>query len=263
MKKYTCSIFLVVLFMFNYSYSQSIWHQWSENMTVRVEYLNSTMHSSLPGFKYTNQTLILSGKYPLGKIVRITAEVPMILEQITTPLKSSNESGIGNFLIGCELGDLNSPICFEAGVRPVLRKETEIFGLVGYFGDYGRGEIYTTEMRSYFAVINVKSVGNEGFVYRLRFGPTVLLPVNGDAITMVDYGLKIGYEESGIGLFTGITGRWNTKENEGKTAYHYAGLDGGYRVGSIRPALFYRIPLDKENKRLIKQTLGVTVSMEL
>lgn len=256
-------ILLVAFILINCSHSQSIWSQWSENMTVRMEYLNTTQHISLPGFKYMNHTLILNGKYPLGKIVRITAEVPLMLEQNNTPLKSSTKSGIGNFLIGCELGDLNSPICFEVGIRPALRKESEIFSLVGYFGDYGRGEIYLTETRSYLAVINVKSVRNDGFVYRIRFGPTVLLPEHGDAITMVDYGMKIGYEESGIGLFTAITGRWNTKENEGKTAYHYAGIDGGYRIGNIRPSLFYRIPLDQENEKLSKQTLGVTVTMEL
>ena len=48
----------------------------------------------------------------------------------------------------------------------------------------------------------------------------------------------------------------------GKSAYHHVGFDVGYRIDNFRPALFVRLPLDKEYADVSPNTIGGSVSVE-
>ncbi len=263
MKKIFGWFLLAVLLSLHTLSGQTLWTQWSDRIVVRAEYLHSNLQFSVPGYDMTGQVLILNGKIPLKNIVRCVVEVPFVWETFSSPLTGETKKGIGNFFIGCELGELSSPVFFEIGARPVVRQDLRFRGFIGYLADFDRGEIYQKEFASYQIMFNVKSPLDQPLVYRVRFGSTVWLPENGTATPFFDYGAKVGYDNTAISIHAGVTGRLNTKEEHGKASFHHLGFDVGYHLDTVRPAIFYRIPLDKEINELVKQTIGGSLTVEI
>lgn len=263
MKNIVGRFLFTVLLWLNTLSGQTVWTQWSERIIVRTEYLYSSVHTTVPGNELTGQMLLLNGKIPLGKLVRFTVEVPFVWETYSTPLKGETKNDIGNFFIGCELGDLASPVVFELGVRPLVRQDLQFSGNIGYLADFDRGEIYLKELASYQIMLNIKSPLGESLTYRVRFGTTVWLPEKGTAVQFFDYGAKVGYDNTAMSIHAGVTGRLNLKEEHTKASFHHIGFDVGYHFDAVRPAFFYRIPLDKEINEFVQQTIGGSLSVEI
>lgn len=254
---------LVCLFCLANAQGQTIWTQRSDRIGLRLEYLRPNFPSQSTGYEFTNQILTAGGKFPIGKTIFVTIEVPMSWEKQSNPYTSTSKNGLGNFFVGLEIGSVESPVFGEVGARPILRQDLGVSGLGGYFGDFDRGEAYFQEITSYQLALNLASTQRQGFVYRVRIGPTLWVPEAGKkTTTFIDYGAKAGYDDGALSLYIGITGRWNTEVTTGKAALHHLGFDLGYRMSAIRPALFFRLPLDKEISDLMNRTIGANVSVE-
>lgn len=243
---------------------QTIWTQRTEGVGLRLEYLSPTFPSNYPGYEFTSQILTFGARVPVGKVLSFLVEAPMAWETQNNPFASSTKNGFGNIFVGVEAGALGSPFYIDLGARPFLKQDVTVSGFGGYFGDFDRGEAYFAELTSYQLGLNIASTERRGFVYRLRVGPTMWVPEGGnESTTLIDYGGKAGYDNGVISAYTGITGRLNTKQNIGKTTFHHLGFDLGYRVYGVRPAFFYRVPLDKELSDIMSKTIGVNVTVEL
>lgn len=257
-------LLLVVLFYVENSQAQTIWSQRTDAIGVKLEFLSPNFPNSYPGYDFTSKTLTLNGRYPIGEFVVVLLETPMTWENSTSPYSSTSKNGLGNLFVGIEIGSMDSPIYGELGARPILRQELGASGIGAYYGDFDRGEAYIKEFTSYQLALNIVSTRREGFVYRIRLGPTICVPEQGKkSTTFVDYGAKAGFDNGALSLYTGLTGRWNTEEERGKTAFHHLGFDFGYRISGIRPAIFFRLPLDKELSDLMDRTIGASVAVEL
>ena len=264
MKRSIFTLFFGVLCCLDCAQSQTIWTQRSERAMLRLEYLSPSFANAFPGFGFTSQIVTLTGRYPIGTSIVVVLEAPMAWESQSTPFGSTSQNGLGNMFLGLEIGSIESMVYGEIGARPILRQDLGASGIGGYLGDYDRGEAYFKEMTSYQFALNVASPRKDGFVYRVRVGPTFWVPEEGKkTTTFLDYGGKAGFDDGALSLYTGITGRWMTTTHTGKAVYHHLGFDLGYRFNTIRPALFVRFPLDKEINDIMNRTIGANVSVEL
>ncbi len=243
--------------------AQTIWTQRSERTGIRIEFLSPQFKEPFPGLTYSYNILTVSGRVPLGDVVAVLVEMPMAWESYKSSFMSESENGIGNPFIGLEIGSRESAFYGELGARPFLRQDLGAMGFPGFYGDYERAEAYIKEMQSFECALNIASTERQGFVYRVRVGATILSPESSESSTFVDYGAKTGYDDGQFSVYAGITGRANTESTAGKAAYHHVGLDLGYRIGGIRPAFFFRIPLDKEISEMMPQTIGGSILIEL
>jgi hypothetical protein len=252
---------VVSLFSVNKTLAQGIWTQRTDKIQIKVEYLKPSFANQYPGSNFSSNIFALNARIPIGKSVFALVEASTVSESFSFGGSSSTKSSWGNPLFGIEIGDVTSMIYGELGFRPSGKKD--FTGFSGYYSDFERAEAYVPDLTTYYAAVNVGSTARNGFVYQVRVGPTIWSPKNGgDSETIIDYGVKGGYEENGISLYSALTGRWNTKVKGGKSAFHFLGFDLGYRIQMVRPALFFRLPLDKEYSDVVKQTIGVSATVE-
>ena len=243
---------------------QTIWNQRTEGVGIRLEYLSPAFATTSPGHEFTSQIVTLGGRVPVGKLLCVLVEAPMAWETQNNPIASSTKNGFGNVFVGLEVGTISSPFFLDLGARPFLKQDVMVSGFGGYYGDFDRCEAYLQEMISYRLGVNIASTERHGFVYRLRVGPTWWVPERGnETTTIIDYGAKAGFDDGAISVYAGITGRWNTTVDVEKNKYHHLGFDLGYRINGVRPAFFYRVPLEKDLSDVISRTIGGSVAVEL
>ena len=243
--------------------AQSLWTQRSNRAGIRLEFLSPQFKTNSPGFSYSYSILTLSGRIPFGGVVAAIVEVPMVWETSRNPISEISANDIGNMFIGIEIGSPESWIFGEVGARPFLRQEMKTSMIGGYLGDFDRFEAYYREVTTYELALNVASTERKGFVYRIRVGPTIVTPESNEGTTFIDYGAKAGYDDGSLSLYGGFTGRASTESGSGKNVFHHLGFDLGYRLGSVRPAFFIRLPLDKEINETMPQTIGGSISVEI
>ncbi|MGB2867422.1 MAG: hypothetical protein WBD36_03135, partial [Bacteroidota bacterium] len=238
---------LIVVVLFATTQAQTIWTQRSDGPQIRLEVLRPSIKSGA-GVDFSSTIITLDGRVPITKGIAVQVEVPYTSEKISSPFFSESQSQVGNPYLGFEISSEGFPVFAELGFRPMLvtsQKSSVSFGAV--FGDFERAEAYLEDLTTFQFALNVASPGRQGFVYRVKAGPTIWSPKGGgDATTLIDYGAKAGYDNGAISAYAGLTGRWNTEVKSGKSTYHFLGFDLGYRIDRFRPALFVHLPLDKE-----------------
>lgn len=255
-------IFILGSMISNETHAQAVWAPRSDLTSVRVEYISPQFKSMSPGYTYTYRIFTLSGRVPLGHSFAALIEVPFIWETMRNPFQDNSKNDIGNTYFGVEIGSSDSWIFGEIGFRPIMRQEMNLGGFGGYYGDFDRFEAHFREIVSYQLAINAGSIDRTGFAYRVRVGPTIVAPENGEQTTFIDYGARVGFDNGSVTVFGGLTGRASTKEGSGKKAFHHAGLDVGYRFRGIRPAFIIRWPLDKEINEILTQSIGAGLTVE-
>jgi hypothetical protein len=274
MKHQMSSHLLVALLVLGESQAQTIWTQRTAGSRLTIEYMQPTFANTISWLTTSGSIVTLNGKVQVGSSVGVIVEVPYVSGTISTSFPFASSAGSvsekkgGNVYVGLEIGNFESNIFLEIGARPFATETSSSSGIipmVGAIGDFDRQEAYLEKMSSYQAALNLTSTQTQGFVYRVRVGPTIFVPktTGSESITLMDYGLKMGYDNGQLGLLGGISGRWNTKIKSGKAAYHHLALDLGYRFGKIRPAFFYRMPLDKEMTDIVARTIGANITVAL
>ena len=254
---------LVAVVSFASMQAQSIWTQRSEDPQIRLEVLRPSLKVS-PGVDFSATLVTLDGRVPITKGVAVQIEVPYTSEKISNPYFSDSKNQLGNPYLGFEIGSEGFPVYAELGLRPMVVKSPDSYvSFGGVFGDFERAEAYLEDLTTFQFALNVASPERQGFVYRVKAGPTIWSPKGGgDATTLIDYGAKAGYDNGAISAYAGFTGRWNTEVKGEKATYHFLGFDVGYRLGAFRPALLVHLPLDKEITDMTSQTIGGSLSVE-
>lgn len=240
--------------------AQTIWNDHARPASLWLEFNHVDFEGEGSGFLTSSN--VIGGRYYLGDVTALTAELPFAYADLDAPLES--EFGVGSPYLGIEYGPEDS-FLLEAGLRLPF-SATNNGAAAGFFAEFAdRSAAYLDEVLSVHVIPNLLSTYEGGFRTRLRGGPVVWILTGGGAPELfVDYGGSVGFENAGFGGDLGITGWMLVSGGDldfGERTVFQVGAQAYRRLGSGgRLGVLLRIPLDDEVEN-VHFTLGVAVSM--
>jgi hypothetical protein len=255
--------------------AQSIWLDRSHDQSLGFEIL-------IPNFKTDDDeavsglAMFLSLRTPLSERIRLTSELPFVHGKIESNSFffriNESQSTFGNPYLGLEIGQKDSPVFGELGVRVPLASEDN-FGatLVGFTADVDRLEAFLPNTLPIMGMLNYHRKEKSGFSLRLRGGPSLLVYTKADAgddgsDLFIGYSAQAGYESERVSVLGGVTGRANmTEENAdfGERSLHQLGFNASVGLGNVRPGIHFRLPLDEDLKDFLDFVLGLNLGIQL
>jgi hypothetical protein len=252
-------------------FAQMRWMYRPATASLNFEYIApSFVETHYSGF--TGSTVSLSGRLPASEYLNVLLEVPYTHTAVTSPffsaLGTQSESRIGNPYVGVDVGGKKSSVFGEIGFRPSLTDENSFASISGLLSDIDRWEIYIPQATVVQGALNLATVNETGFVGRFRVGPSVWIPHKENATTnvLIDIGAGLGYRNESVGFGIQYTARMRTSQKDwggNKDAFSHLAASISGTFGSVRPELYYKIPLDDEQKQVLRNLLGVSLSVEL
>lgn len=253
--------------------SQQYWPDRAVGTVVRADFLKPFLKED--GFQFLSGAVYFSGSGPVGKSLRIEADVPLArtgYHLATVPSSPSQSSvRLGNPYLGLRIHQSGRPLSGYLGLRlPLAGDPTSTAGnlamLVGALSDPDRLEAFLPKVFSVRAGVELRSVSLGGMLIGAKLGPSLLVATEGgggdDAELFADYGVQGGYEGTAVRATVGITGRFIATESGGSLGERTEHVITGIvelRRGPVRPGLLIRVPLDKS----VRETVGATVGFGL
>jgi hypothetical protein len=156
----------------------------------------------------------------------------------------------------------------EIGFRPSVIDEKSYANFSGLLSDIDRWEIYIPQRTVLQGALNLATANETGFVGRFRVGPSVWIPHKENPTTnvFVNIGAGVGYRTESVGFGIQYTSRVRTSQKDwggNKDAFSHLAASISGTFGSATPELYYKIPLDDEQKQVLHNLLGVSLSVEL
>lgn len=255
-------------------FAQMRWMYRPATSSLNFEYIAPSF-VGVPYSPITGSTVSLSGRFPVSEYWSVVLEVPYTRTAFTSPVFSESgtqsESRIGNPYVGVEVGGKESTVFGEIGFRPSVIDEKSFANSSGLLSDIDRWEIYIPQTTVVQGALNLATFNETGFVGRFRVGPSVWIPHeanegNPTTKVLISIGAGLGYRTESVSFGIQYTGRMRTSEKDwggSKDAFSHLSASISGTFGSVRPELYYKIPLDDEQKQVIHNLLGVSLSVEL
>lgn len=261
----------IILFAHISLFAQMRWMSRPAPSSLNIEYIAPSFANSIYG-GFSGSTISFSGRFSISERWYIVVDVPYTQTSFTTMgfSESGNpsEARLGNPYAGVEVGGKDSPVFGEIGFRPSVIDENSYANFSGLLSDIDRWEIYIPQRTVVQGALNLATVNQTGIVGRLRAGPSLWVPNDGENTTniLISIGAGVGYRTESVGFGIQYTGRMRTSENDwegNKDLYSHLAASISGTFGSVRPELYYNIPLDSEQKQVVNNLLGVSMTVEL
>jgi hypothetical protein len=253
--------------------AQQYWPDRADGTVVRADFLKPFFKEE--GFQFLSGVVFFSGSGPIGKSLRIEADVPLVragVSVVTLPSESSLR--LGNPYVGLRIHRAGRPLAGYFGVRlPLASDPTSFAGNlamdVGALSDFDRFEAFLPKVFTVRTGVELRSVSPGGMLIGAKIGPSLLVSTEGggdDAELFADYGVQGGYEGAAVRATVGITGRLLATEEGGSFAERTEHVVTGtveLRRGPVRPSVLIRMPLDKSVREMTSVTMGFGLAIVL
>jgi hypothetical protein len=188
-----------------------------------------------------------------------------------------SESGLANITVGIQYR-FNSTaerttavsLCVSA---PTASENNAMPLLLGMLSDYYELGKFLPNVFSINANLSHHIFRANGFLLNMEIGPYALIPTKSEDDSILEdpelyihYGVSAGFrmnpvtfnvELLGIGIITEDVDQFEDR------FYHTLGFGLQWSRGSVRPGLYYQLPLNKEMRDMIKGTLGFKLEIDL
>lgn len=265
------ALMLIVHFVHAPLFAQMRWMSRPAQSSLNIEYIAPSFANSMYG-GFSGSTVSFSGRFAVSERWYIVAEIPYTRTAITSMgffgSADQSEARFGNPYAGVEVGGKESPVFGEIGFRPSVIDENSFANFSGLLSDIDRWEIYVPQRTIIQGALNLATVNEAGFVGRLRVGPSVWIPHEDNRTTnvLISIGAGVGYRTESVGFGIQYTGRMRTSEKDwegNKDLFSHLAASISGTFGSVRPELYYKIPLDSEQKQVVNNALGASLSVDL
>lgn len=203
----------------------------------------------------------LSARLPVVSRFHLTVSIPW---NAFTPDGGDGENGIGNLAIGiqsrCTDPEAAHPALFAAVSLPTADSEASFahgLGVVTESPEYHRS---VTDAVIGRAGVSGRSPRRPGVLYGAAVGPELLVPVgnrHGPAEFALHYRAAAGVLISELSFGAELVGLWHlTGERGAQDSGVALELAAHWLRGAVRPAAFYRIPLDDDMGTTLDGVVG-------
>ncbi|MFQ5772250.1 MAG: hypothetical protein ACE5HX_17070 [bacterium] len=246
--------------------AQSIWLDQSQENSIALEILKPNFDRD-DYFTFISSALFLTGRFSLGENVIFVGELPFVHGGFDSDFGSESETIIGNPYVGFELHKQGSPGFAEIGVRIPLTPDENWASDVGIFSDFDRFEAFRTNILALTSMANYRNKSASNVVLRLRGGPSLLIYTGegGDTDFWLAYSGQVGYEGEQVSVIGGLTGRFYISEGGGdlgNRTFHQLGVAASLGLGTVRPGIHFRIPIDDYLNNFIDFVFGFNLGIQ-
>jgi hypothetical protein len=208
------------------------------------------------------RNIVFSGELPFSYVNWDTPQGPDLGAKQT----------FGNPYFGLEFHLRRTPLFLEFGVRAPLAadidEENGEATLNGIFTDFvDRSEAFATDFIPITGFVNYILSSRTGFSLRLRGGPSFWIASgdNEESETFILYSAQVFYETELLRFGGGFSGRYSASMEGGDfsdRSMHQLTFGLDIILGTFRPGLYIRIPLDDEYKELISSVFGISLGID-
>jgi hypothetical protein len=232
-------------------------------------------HPNLKGFfEVTLPSTIwfASARVPVTPQVGVVVELPFAYARMdSTPFGGSAESNtvLGNPYVGAEYA-FSRQLSVQLGLRaPVTTAGPESWAdVIAVLANLQRMEAFLENVLPVSIAASFQQAVADGFSVRSRAGVTQAFYIgddDGEAATLLDYGVFGTYSVSVARFGAGLSGRWDISGDEGfsDNSFHLLGFTADAGFGRFRPGLSVHIPLDEDYRQFLGSTIGAYVQIAL
>jgi hypothetical protein len=224
-------------------------------------------HTRFKGFEARLPSAVgfLSGRLPLNERFAAVAEVPFSYARVDLfEEEISSNSVLGNPYLGVELA-ASELLTLGLGLRAPLNTadEQSFADVFAFMADPLRVETFLEDVVPVSATATFSHALAAPLSVRAHAGVMTLFWTDDESNssdTALDYGALASYN-AGLARFgAGIAGRWYATEDDGsfaETSLHHVTMSSDVRVGTIRPGISLRLPLDKPYREVVSSTVGL------
>ncbi len=258
--------------------AQSVWLPASRGPSMSLEGFKPVLNEGNRNFTPATSAFFLSARMPVAENLTVTAEVPFAHAGLR--LRAFGGSGtessttLGNPYLGIEAASQTSPFTADLGIRLPLHKSSESNGMaasVGLLSDVDRMEAFATDLLSVGGHVGVRRHDASGLYLHARGGPILWFNTaddyaGNDTELFLDYVAQAGYDLGRYAIIGGLSGRTHVTDDGGNwsdNSTHHLGVGGSVAVGSVRPGIQLRVPLDSELDDVLRYVIGLNVTVQL
>ena len=247
-------------------FGQSLWPDQTGDRAVAVEFLK-------PDFEGDNNTdlltsaTFLSGRLLIGQSVVGEAELPFVRYGIDTGAIKRSESSVGNPYLGVRI---KSPmLTYRVGVRvPIATDDDGTTLTAGRLTDYDRFEAFLPDVFAIKGSVMGPVRLSDLVTLDIGGGPVILLSTkdNGSNDLWAQYFVLARITTGNVTVKSGLTGVAILTESNldfSERTTHQFGLGATLNLGTVRPGLLVRIPLQKALTEDINYVVGLNVTVVL
>jgi hypothetical protein len=264
---------LLALLVTRSAQSQTYWHDETAKAAVRLDLIKPFLKGE--GSQFLSGALFLSGSTRIGKTLRFEAELPIARAGVDAGSgPSASAMRLGNPYLGLTVQRAGKPVAFQFGIRlpttgdPVTSID-DFANSVGILADFDRFEAFSPKVLTARAAIEVRHVSPGGLLLGAKLGPSLFVDTrtgtSGDTQELfADYGVRVGYEGTGVLATVGFTGRGVITESDlsfGERTVHQLTGAVELRQRRVRPSGLLRIPLDRDYREATRVIVGLGVTL--
>jgi hypothetical protein len=205
--------------------------------------------------------LSVSGKF--GPSTRIEAELPMAAGGLEG---TSSTFTVGNPYLGIRLHQPGKRFSTQFGVRFPTMADLSLKSVVAVtaaaVSDADREEAFFSKTVTARAGVELHPAPAGTLLTGIRLGTSVFIPTDGGSVeAFLDYGGRIGIDNSSVMAALALTGRWFVTSDDGSLAdrtMHQITGSVDLRRGPLRPGVVVRIPLDETD---LDWVLGIRMTV--
>lgn len=211
-----------------------------------------------------SSVIMLSGRLPVGSRFGVTVDLPFSYASYDVDGGDESNTVFGNPYVGVDVAALEG-LMVEVGTRlPLNTADAEsVADLIAAVADPFRAEAFLDDQVPLLASATYSYPLASGFGIRARAGVATLFYTGDeddrDTESVLDYGLVGTYTAGPAQLALGVAGRWDAGADEGDftdNSVHQAALSADVEVGSVRPGVSVRVPLDSNFGDVVKSSVG-------
>ncbi len=221
------------------------------------------LRPSIEGGDFTalSSAWFVAAAVPVASRTRIVGEVPVAFGGVR---RLESDVALGNIYLGVEFA--GAPDVFlDVGVRLPLASDENFGSLIGLAADpINRFEVFLPDVTTVVTALEYRSIYPSGAGFRLRVAPKVLIPTEGDAEVLANYGAAGGYfgDRGTITAgFSGLTLLTSDGGSFGERSLHRLELEGQLNLGRLRPGVVFHLPIDEDTRDLQDFTVGLTLTV--
>ena len=178
-----------------------------------------------------------------------------------------DESTVGNPYVGFEIAGRERGPFVRFGARLPLADEDNVYAAsFGALSLIDRQEAFVPKLITFSAAFG--QVVAEAGKYRASYfvGPTLLVPDEGDAELIADFGAEMWGEGELVRAGIGYRVRYLLTESAfsfSRSMEHQFGISTVANIGSFHPGLHFRFPLDESYSHNLKMIYGLELTIDL
>jgi hypothetical protein len=247
--------------------AQSIWLEHGWDKSIAAEYLRPDFTEN----QYIAQSVsifFISLRHPISEKTLFVMELPIAHASFSSDFYDDSQTTIANPYIGVETRKPGSRSSMELGFRlPVMSRDQTLASSSGRVVDYDRYEAFLPRVIAFTGKGNFRWISASNKLgARLRLGPTIWFStaLAGGAELFFDYSFQVGYLIRKVILTSGLTGRFFASGgfvDLSERFVHQFGLAASAELGSIRPGIHFRIPLDEDVLEAIDFVFGLNIGI--